>query len=425
MLGRLNSKVKKATIVGGGFSGLLSAYHLDRLGFEVTLFESTNRFGGLIRTDRTPLGMVERAAHSFLASPPVLKLCEDLNVELSPVHKSSKARFILRDGKMSRFPLKIHEALKALYRAGFSKAPKSSSQQTMEDWAIHHLGPAALNYLLNPFLTGIYGALPSEIGVNTAFPSLQVKPGESFLGSRFKNRPKQKKTRPLMMAPTYGMGTLTEALESHLRNRRGVRMKDSSEITSLPTAENLILSLPAYEASRLLKPSHAGLARSLAKVKYTPLITVTAFVNKYDLAKRIRGVGVLVPQIEKRKILGILFNSSSFPGRVTDESTLDSFTIMIGGSNFSAALKLSDSEIKRLISTELASILKLRAEPVHLEIQRWEKAIPQYSPEIEKVWNEANQSWCADEGHVLFANYTGQVSLRGMIEVADRTFSDL
>jgi hypothetical protein len=44
--------------------------------------------------------------------------------------------------------------------------------------------------------------------------------------------------------------------------------------------------------------------------------------------------------------------------------------------------------------------------------------LPQYSDSVRKVWACARESWCATPGRILFGNYTGQISLRGMIESA-------
>ncbi|MEK6580668.1 MAG: hypothetical protein AABZ55_15700 [Bdellovibrionota bacterium] len=49
-------------------------------------------------------------------------------------------------------------------------------------------------------------------------------------------------------------------------------------------------------------------------------------------------------------------------------------------------------------------------------ISRHPRAIPVYGAYLEDVWATAKASWCSTPGHVLFGNYTGQVSIRGMIE---------
>jgi hypothetical protein len=66
----------------------------------------------------------------------------------------------------------------------------------------------------------------------------------------------------------------------------------------------------------------------------------------------------------------------------------------------------------------LGGLLGIKGEPAELVINRWRRAIPQYSTALPSVWRTARESWCAEPGRILFGNYTGQVSLRGMIETA-------
>ena len=73
------------------------------------------------------------------------------------------------------------------------------------------------------------------------------------------------------------------------------------------------------------------LATQLRRVEYTPLVSVTAFVERSAMAHEVNGVGVLIPAVEKRSCLGILF-SSRLSGRVTNEAKHASFTLMMGGS---------------------------------------------------------------------------------------------
>jgi oxygen-dependent protoporphyrinogen oxidase len=145
---------------------------------------------------------------------------------------------------------------------------------------------------------------------------------------------------------------------------------------------------------------------------------VTAFVPTNMFTRPVKGVGVLVPPREGRKSLGVLFNSSAFAGRVFDESRYASFTLLFGGTSQPGWVDATDEEIGRAVSEELGGLLGIKGEPAELVINRWRRAIPQYSTALPSVWRTARESWCAEPGRILFGNYTGQVSLRGMIETA-------
>jgi protoporphyrinogen oxidase len=90
---------------------------------------------------------------------------------------------------------------------------------------------------------------------------------------------------------------------------------------------------------------------------------------------------------------------------------------MMGGSASPQWLTASDEEIQQAIKLELSEMLGIR-EPVATIIHRWPSALPQYSVCLPEVWEAARETWCAQPGRLLFGNYTGQISLRGMIESA-------
>lgn len=221
-----------------------------------------------------------------------------------------------------------------------------------------------------------------------------------------------------MLVPKQGMSDLVSRLEEKLAQNLGSRFIKGLPIQELPDAANVVLTIPAYKAAPLFEKEFPRLAEKLRAVEYTPIVSVTAFVKRDALPKDLRGVGVLLPATEKRTSLGVLFMSSSFPGRVTDESQYASFTIMMGGSAKPDWVNATDEQISSVVQQELRDIIGLREEPVELVINRWPNAIPRYSTELPEVWATARETWCQSPGHVLFGNYTGQVSMRGMIEAA-------
>lgn len=467
MLGKLNLNFKQVTVVGGGFSGLVAAYFLDRSGYEVTLFEAQARVGGIIRTEATPWGIAEMAAHSVLGSAAVQEFFNDLGVEWVPVQ--NRARFILREGHLSRFPLRVSEALEALYRVGFvrartrttegataplgwvdqspllGKTPLAESGQiTLAQWGAQHFGKAFNQYLLGPMLKGIYATSLNEISVEAAFPRWIVPAGHSLLGWQLRKRyspsfftqsvqthregggtlrlplhllrKKYPRVKTRMLAPRQGMGSVIEALERVLKQRLGERFKIGQRIESLPHGENLVLAVPAEAAASLLCQADPELSEHLKGIAYTPLMSVTVFVKKSSLVRVPKGVGALMSDGEDTECLGILFNSSSFQDRVLDPQQIVSLSVFMGGSRNPQILDAPDSEIHTRVERELRKRFGLKEAPLDFRISRQKRAIPQYNPHLMKTWAVAQKGWCSHPGQILFGNYTGQVSLRGMIE---------
>ena len=439
MIGKPNPKLKQATVVGAGISGLLLAYELDRRGYEVTLIEASNRTGGLIQSRQCEFGLIESAAHSFLASPAVVELCSDLQIKLIPVRADSKARFIWRGGKMRRFPLKPWEVLQAVLRALLALAPKRTepTELNLEQWAKRFLGAPVLDYLISPMLRGVYAARPSELAVAAAFPKLTVPLGHSLASlwvARNITRRKAKapnavpalakshatKPRP-MMTPAQGMASLTEALTARLQQRLGNRFQLGRKLDRLPEGAgrdfNLALCVPASEAAKLLKDQYPALSERLEKVSYAPLITTTVFAHLDSFKKAPRGVGVLIPEKEAdRRCLGILFNSSSFDSRA-QSAKVASFTMMLGGTSGAELMEKSDEELRAIITREMQVVLGLQGSCEAIHMARWPRAVPKYDLDLMETWKTAHAAFDDPEiGTVLFGNYTGQVSIRGMIE---------
>ncbi len=440
MIGTLNLNQRDVTVVGGGIAGLLIAYKLDKKGYHVRLIESETTLGGLIRTERTPWGIAERAAHSILVTEKVRRFCDELGVELVGIRRDSKARFILRNGKMKRFPLRASEVIEAFTRAYFVLADSKTEPEklSVSQWVKRYLGQASLDYLFNPMIHGIYGADPLEISIGAAFPSLVVPRGHSFLSyqlsklihrnhwkNQWKNFGKKmwKKvhnqdgnTKPVMMAPKNGMEDLVHHLEKRLRERLGDRLVTGMPVKELPVAGNIILTVPAGVAGGLLEGHDHKLSRALQEVPYTSLVCASVFVKKDKLARVPQGVGVLIPEKEGRSCLGVLFNSSAFVDRVLNEDEFVSMTVMLGGAAHVEVFHSEESRIQEVIETELRFLFGLRGTVDGCVIHQWQQAIPQYGEKLMTAWEMAKSGWCSQPGRILFGNYTGQVSLRGMIE---------
>jgi len=104
---------KKIVIIGGGISGLATAYSLEEIArkkgesISITLFEKNNRIGGNILTERTDGFLIEGGPDCFLSEKPwAIQLCERLGMGESLLRTNDEYRktYILLNGHLHELP---------------------------------------------------------------------------------------------------------------------------------------------------------------------------------------------------------------------------------------------------------------------------------------------------------------------------------
>ena len=73
--------MRRVVIIGGGISGLSTAYYLLKRGIPSTILESRPRLGGVIQTEHVDGCTVEAGPDSFIsAKPAALELIRELGL---------------------------------------------------------------------------------------------------------------------------------------------------------------------------------------------------------------------------------------------------------------------------------------------------------------------------------------------------------
>jgi oxygen-dependent protoporphyrinogen oxidase len=141
--------------------------------------------------------------------------------------------------------------------------------------------------------------------------------------------------------------------------------------------DGIILALPAWAASDLVRPVDPVIGNLLSEIPYSSSITVTMGFNRADLASLPPGFGYLVPPTEKRNMLACTFVHAKFAGRTpADKGVLRCF---LGGSGNDHLLDETDAHLTQVVLKELAEILDLEATPTFVRITRSRRAMAQYS----------------------------------------------
>src|SRR6516164_9428887 len=108
----------KVVIIGGGISGLATAYYLAKAGATATIVESRPRLGGVIQTEHIEGCTIEAGPDSFLSvKPAALDLIRDLGLADDVIGSNDHLRITyvrkggrlvpLPDGLMMMVPTKI------------------------------------------------------------------------------------------------------------------------------------------------------------------------------------------------------------------------------------------------------------------------------------------------------------------------------
>src|SRR5580658_4727487 len=95
-----------ALVIGGGISGLVSAYTLRKAGVDALLVEQSDRAGGAIKTERLDGYLVELGPQSFSGTAQMLQLFDELGIRGQMVQAPAGApRFVLVNGTLQRVPM--------------------------------------------------------------------------------------------------------------------------------------------------------------------------------------------------------------------------------------------------------------------------------------------------------------------------------
>ena len=132
------------------------------------------------------------------------------------------------------------------------------------------------------------------------------------------------------------------------------------------------------------------------------------------MAHALDGFGFLVPKKERRRILGTIFSSTLFGNRCPQGMVL--LTTFVGGMRQPELAQQGEPAIAALVQDELQSLLGVRAPPQRIWVNRWERAIPQYTiGHLERV-SAIEDTERALPGLFFGANYRGGISVADCIK---------
>jgi oxygen-dependent protoporphyrinogen oxidase len=279
------------------------------------------------------------------------------------------------------------------------RKPGTNPDETVADMVIRRMGRSFLDYAVDPFISGVYAGDPHRLVTRFALPKLYALENNygSFVKGSMKKRkdPKtalEKRVTREVFSAKGGLQHLIQALyegigEQHvLTDCNGVKVykDDNGYVCSFTDSESSNIQLRSkYVITTVPGNCLPGLF-SFIEDKYLQPITDLNYAKVVQVAvgyktwtgKTLNAFGGLVPSLEKRKCLGILFPSSLFENRAPDGGTL--LSVFLGGIKKPEIITKSDAEITQMVLDEVKETLQCVQKPDLIRIFRYENAIPQY-----------------------------------------------
>ena len=431
-------------IIGGGISGLSTAYYLAKAGIPSTIVEARPRLGGVIQSERVEGCVIEAGPDSFLSmKPAAMELIRELGLADEVIGSNDHLRVTyvwkggrlvpLPDGLQLMVPTKLVPLLSTRllswstkFRMGmelFHPPGRHPEDQSVAEFVASHYGAEAVDYLAEPLLSGIYGGSPSELSISSVLPrfvELEAKYGSLTKGvlAELKANKAQARRLPLFRTLKSGLGQLVEAVTASIEGHATVlhRRAEAIERTgggfrirlvdgSLECTQ-LVLACEAHNAATLAGKLDGRLAELLGGIPYSSSMTVALGFPDSAFPKPLAGFGFLVPKRERRRLVACTWVGTKFSHRVPSGTTV--LRCFLGGMDDGAILAESDAAIIATVMDELHDIVGFRAAPAFSRISRWPRSMAQYTVGHPARLAEIEARAAAIPGFQLAGNaYTG------------------
>jgi len=442
----------RVIVIGGGICGLTCAHRLKRLGAEVTLLESSDHPGGLIGSVEQDGFLFERGPQSFQGTAALLDLIREIGLEGELLEADPAApRYVLRGGRLQKIPMSPPALMcSSLLGVGsrwkivsepFKHTQPPAHEESVAEFVRRKFGHEILEYLVSPFVSGVYAGDPEQLSLRSAFPTLEEweRRFGSILRGAMKSKPAngEKKKAPPLCSFRRGLSALPRALASDLGSsvrtgacvaklKRGDNGARGFEIHVVENGMNetieaaaIVLAAPAYVSAQLMQPLSTEAAQLLSGMPYAPVAVAAAGYHANQFSEAPDGFGFLVPRKEKMRTLGTVWNSSLFAGRAPESCVL--MTSFLGGATDPALLQKPEEEIAAVANAENRRILHINGAPAVSATWKHAKALPQYNLGHGHIVQRLREVQSEIPGVFFSGNYLEGPAIGKCVEQALRT----
>lgn len=434
-------------VIGGGISGLTTAYELLRAGRSVVVLERQVRVGGAAISERFDGFLMEHGPSSVTAdsvtTAPLLSAfgLDAAKCQLGP---DVRYRYLMRDSGLHRIAthplgmltsnyLSPYARLRMLAELGVRRGG-SGKDESVRAYFARRFGRGFADMVIDPLVSGLLAADADRVSMRSVFPilcELEEKYGSITAAVIRRGFANAKMPARRLFSWRDGLGTLPKSLAAYLGHavRTGVAVR---RIAPVPggfriemgrgeslVARAVVIATQPHVAASLLDGVDEPAAAALGAIEAPPIAVVFLGYERGQVGHPLDGLGYLTPSSEGRPLTGALFCSTMFAGRAPDGHV--ALAGYVGGSRTPALAQLGRSDLVSLVRKEFREILDVRGAPVVTRVRQWPRGLPQ--PHIghgRRVTDlrDAEARW---PGLFITGNYFGRPSVGHCIAEADNT----
>ena len=402
----------RVVIVGGGVSGLTTAYRLVQRApdAEVVVLEASERPGGKLATVDVGGLTLPAGADAFLARKPwAVELCREVGLGKDLIAPAASGAHLWTAeglvpflpetafgipgdvGDVMRWPGLSSKGRRRALRDLLIRKRKDAGDETLGSLLRRRLGDEATDVAVAPILAGLHGGDVDRLSARATFPELVH--WESWQGSLIRGAQAARRQMrrgdagPVFLRPRAGVQALPDALVRALGDRvrtgsvvesvmrRGSRLRVRTATGDDHVADALVVATEAHAARRIL----AGVARSAADdLDAIPSASTAVVLLVYDDGTRDAlpdGTGFVVPR-GKAPMTAATWLSNKWPDEAFGTRAV--VRCYVGAAGIEEVVDEPDDDIIDACARHLAAVVPLPARPAEALVVRWYDAMPQY-----------------------------------------------
>lgn len=375
-------------VLGGGITGLLIGWELQRLGGDFVVLEATERAGGVIRSGEVEGRVVEWGPQRMRMTPVVQHLISALALDQEVVTAPGDLDlWVFRAGTLRRIPFSTRAFLRSdivsvQAKLGLLLEPLTRGPDAAESVAAffrRKVGAEVYETIVGPLFGGLYASDPADMLVGISLVDFLRRTGvERSLvmaiirgGGRVSPPPPCSFRGGMQVLPDALAVSLGERLRLSCPVRRVARAGAGWRIEvggdgDYVEAEAVVVTTPAPATAELLREVAPQAAASIAELRYNPLAIV-----HLDAETDLHGLGFQVAFTEPDLLLrGVTYNDSMFAREHL-------YTAFLGGARHPEVVRLSKDDLATTAVSEFRRTTGHDARPLsveHTQMPAWDRS---------------------------------------------------